>query len=277
MNKIIWVLILLALTGCSGVSPMQHVYLKNYKLGEIQTAYIGEPIIRIRDIYREVNSESNKKCFYVTPSNDFIISGVYTKKLFNRNLHINGSSKEHYPLNDSKDSGGAIYSIFDITDNNNKTYGLMVDSNGKIHVEAVYDDNHDRSSRYDLHNAVLSPDNTTMIVTDKIAPCYRYRAPDEYVGNNNFELLYGGINNVTISITYREFTRDNLARPSFYQTIVYETSAKEIRFKHFKIAIVNVTNEKIEYKIIEDKLEDVFIHINENDEKDIKQIKNVGP
>lgn len=246
--------LLLALTGCTKI--VQHSYLKNYTLGEIQTAYIGQPVIKIRDFYQDINSDNNNKCFYAKPSSDFTISGVYTKKLFDRNLNIKGSSQRYYSLNDSIKLDGLVYSIFDISDNNGNKYGLMVDSKGKVLVKSVYEDNHDRSSMYDLHNAVLSPENTTMIVSGKVSPCYG-ADDDIVVGNNNFELLYGGINNVTISMTYREFTRNDLARPSFFQNLIYETGAKEIRFKDFKIAVIDSTNEKIVYKLIEDKLEDV--------------------
>jgi hypothetical protein len=77
-----------------------------------------------------------------------------------------------------------------------------------------------------------------------------------YKGNENYELLFGGINDVTISMTYREFTRDSLARPSFFQNLVYETNAKEIRFKNFKITVIEASNEKMVYRVVEDRLED---------------------
>jgi hypothetical protein len=262
MINVFGMLIVLALTGCSH-GMVKHEYLKNYKLGEIQTAYIGQPIIKIRDIYREVNNDNKYNCFYVTPSNDFSISGIYTKKLFDKKLDIKGSSHKYYPLNDSMILNGVVYSIFDIDDNTGTTYGLMLDSNNKIVVKFIYYDNHDRSSLYNLHNAVLSPENTTMIVSDKKAHCYGFVDNENFVvGNNNYELIYGGINNVSISITYREFTRDNLARPAFFQNLIYETSAKEIRFKNFKVVVIDSTNEKITYKIIEDKLEDVVFREN---------------
>jgi hypothetical protein len=263
MINVLGMLIVIALTGCSHSMVVKHEYQKNYKLGEIQTAYVGQPIITIRDICREVNDDNKYNCFYVMPSNDFLISGTYTKKLFNKKLGIKGSSHKYYPLNDSKILNGVRYSVFDIDDNTGTIYGLMLDNNNKIVVKSVYYDNHDDSSLYNLHNAVLSPENTTMIVSDKKATCYGVH--DSFVvGNNNYEIIYGGISNVSISMTYREFTRNDLARPSFFQNLIYETSAKEIRFKNFKIAIIDLTNEKITYRIIEDNLEDFVFHHNGN-------------
>jgi len=254
MKKVLGIIIVLALSGCSK-GMVKHSFIKNYTVGEIETAYIGQPVIKIRDIYQEVNKDGNNKCFYAKPSNDFTLTGSYDKKLFNRNLSIKGSSKKLFSLGDKTKINGVEFSIFDIDEDNGNTYGLMVDNEGKIVVKTIYDGNHDSSSMYDLNNAVLTPASTTMIVTNKIAPCYE--SDDHYlVGDNNFELLYGGINNVTISMTYREYTWNDLARPSFFQNLVYETSAKEIRFKDFKIAVIESSNEKIVYKIIEDKLED---------------------
>lgn len=269
MKKVLGVIIVLAL--CSGCSKtmIQHTFEKNYTVGEIETAFIGQPVIKVRDIYQEVHNEESDKCFYVKPSNDFTFKGSYTKKLFNRNFIIKGPINKMFTLGDKTKINGIEYSIFDVDDNNGKKFGLLLDNTGKIYEKSIYDDNHDNSSLYDLSDLVLIPSNTKMIVTNKLAPCY---SSDDniWVGNNNFELLYGGINNVTVSMTYREFTWNDLARPSFFQNLVYETNAKEIRFKDFKIAVIESSNEKIVYKIIEDKLEDTVIR---DDGKEFESIK----
>lgn len=49
-KTVLGMLLVLALTGCSN-GMMHHTYQKNYTLGEIQTAYIGQPMIKIRDFY----------------------------------------------------------------------------------------------------------------------------------------------------------------------------------------------------------------------------------
>lgn len=266
MRKVLGIIMVLALSGCSK-GMVQHSFIKSYTVGEVETAYIGQPVIKIRDIYQEVNKDVNNKCFYAKPSNDFTLTGEYNKKLFNRKLNIKGSSKNIFSLGDKTKINGVEYSVFNIDDDNGNTYGLMVNNEGKIVVKTIYDDDHD--SMFELNNAVLTPANTTMIATDKIAPCHE--SDDHlWVGDNNFELLYGGINNVTISMTYREYTWNDLARPSFFQNLVYETSAKEIRFKDFKIAVIESSNEKIVYKIIEDKLEDTVFS---RDGKEFKSLE----
>lgn len=112
MKKVFGVLILLALTGCSK-GMVKHSFIKNYTVGEIETAYIGQPVIKIRDIYQEIDKDSNDKCFYAKPSNDFIFTGSYNKKLFNQSLSIKGSNKKLYSLGDKTKVNGIEYSIFD--------------------------------------------------------------------------------------------------------------------------------------------------------------------
>lgn len=70
----------------------------------------------------------------------------------------------------------------------------------------------------------------------------------------SYQLIYSGINDVSLNMTYKEFTGDDIARPSFFQNLTYNANAKQIRFKNFLIQIHDVTNEKITYTILEDGL-----------------------
>lgn len=281
MKKLLVVVMLLSLTACGKTNIVKHEYIKNYTLGETKTAFTGEPLIKIRDVYFVIRKEDQENCYYVMPSDDFIISGKYVNKLRNREVNIKGFSKRLYAMNDYLKASDNKYPFMDyiVSMTNNKTetdkvkypvidfvtddgnvFGFMVDSNNKLILKSVFEQNHDQSSMYKMTEASVTPENTKMIVTKNIAPCYNQKYKTAFVsqilGRNNYELLYGGINDITINLTYREFTRDDLARSSFFQNIVYGTSAKEIRFKNFKIEVIDSTNEKITYRVIEDKLED---------------------
>jgi len=71
-------------------------------------------------------------------------------------------------------------------------------------------------------------------------------------GYLNYELLYGGTDGKSIIINYREYTSDDVARPAFYQNLVYESKAEYIRFKNIRIRVHEATNEKIIYTIERD-------------------------
>jgi len=64
------------------------------------------------------------------------------------------------------------------------------------------------------------------------------------------ELIFGGIAKDFIKISYREFKED-LARPAFYQEMVYERGDKIIAFKGLKMEILDVSNQSIRFRIIE--------------------------
>jgi hypothetical protein len=77
---------------------------------------------------------------------------------------------------------------------------------------------------------------------------------DVDAGYLNYELVYGGTDGKSITITYREYTSKDLTRPSFFQNVVYETGKKQIRFRDTILQIHEVTNEKIVYTVISDGL-----------------------
>ena len=76
----------------------------------------------------------------------------------------------------------------------------------------------------------------------------------EHIPGPTIELIYSGKNDISLNVTYREYTPDNLARTAFFQNITYQADAKQIRFKDFVIKIDDISNEKITYTVLEDGL-----------------------
>ena len=74
-------------------------------------------------------------------------------------------------------------------------------------------------------------------------------------GYINFEIIYSGITGQSINLLYREYTSDDIARVAFYQNLTYPMDAKTIRFKKIKIEVQKISNESIEYIVVEDGLE----------------------
>jgi hypothetical protein len=66
------------------------------------------------------------------------------------------------------------------------------------------------------------------------------------------ELLYDGIENGSLKITYREYI-DSAARPDFYQQVNYELSPNgttTIGFKGAQIEVLGTSNNQMTYKVI---------------------------
>lgn len=66
------------------------------------------------------------------------------------------------------------------------------------------------------------------------------------------ELIYTGKMGNIITVSYREFV-DNMARPAFYQELNYDLSeGNDISFKSLKIKVLEATNSKISFQVIDD-------------------------
>lgn len=88
--------------------------------------------------------------------------------------------------------------------------------------------------------------------------------PDQYWGNIfrgrllfkriffRVELIYSGVSQNTIHLTYREFI-DELARPAFFQSLVYDLDqSKQINFKGISLEIFEATNSVLTFKVVEE-------------------------
>lgn len=65
------------------------------------------------------------------------------------------------------------------------------------------------------------------------------------------ELLYNGVADNRLVLTYREYTLTDLARPSFFQSNQYEyNDGAEINFRGARFKVYKADNESIEYEIL---------------------------
>ena len=122
----------------------------------------------------------------------------------------------------------------------------MIDDKGNIKNNTLY-----ARGLITPTNFILQPSNVklnTMVNKANI----NYSA--NTLGDFNYELIYSGINNVSMNISYREYTRENYARPAFYQNLTFQPNAKQVRFRDFVIEILEATNDKMVYKVLSDGL-----------------------
>ena len=74
----------------------------------------------------------------------------------------------------------------------------------------------------------------------------------EQWGKDSFkrELIYSGVSQNTISISYREFS-DNIARPAFSQELKYDLSqGTTIGYKGARFEVIKATNTELVYKVL---------------------------
>jgi hypothetical protein len=232
------------LFGCAP-AYVHHAYDKSYKLNEVRTAYVGEPVIKVSDSYCFTKQTPK----FASPSENFTLLAKYKiYGMMQEKSDIKAIKNKNYPIEYSFNDEGIDYHAVFIPDSNGKnSYGVMVDNNGII-----------SSKKYCIMGRFINSIEDTKISPDNIIFTFNGKKTCEfpYKGGQNFELLYSGVNDVTMNITYREFTADDYAKPAFYQNLSYQTTAKQIRFKDFKIDVIEVNNEKLVYKVNSDNLVD---------------------
>lgn len=66
------------------------------------------------------------------------------------------------------------------------------------------------------------------------------------------ELLYAGMHDNVIEVSYREF-RGGMAAPAFFQNLKYDLDESQtIRFQNFQIEVLEASNQEFKYRIIDD-------------------------
>lgn len=199
----------------------EHVVERNYKLNELKATFVGESMV----VHKNYYVRKDKKPVLI--ANNKFQAG-----------RLGGDKGEKFKI-----IGQILSPIQDIPLNvfviGNR--GFLVDDEGIMH-----------KSTYDLATGAVSypilkiePENTTFsfdyeetVVTTR--------------GFINYEFIYTGISNNTLTFLYREYTPDNLIRAAFSQNINYPVGAENVRFKNLNIKLSSVANDKIEFSVIED-------------------------
>ena len=220
----------------------ERVFDRNYEIGQKKFAYVGQPIVKVKDY--QVNRFSTN---FMQASDDFVIISD-EKNVFNGRKNtdflVRGETEldgEVYRLVSLPIKGGEGYNYAVSKGIIKNGFSALVKSDGSIHSKLMLDDVIMKSS------VKISPSDVRLTPTS-----------DEEIeldpGYLNYELIYAGTDGKLITMTYREYTPDNLARPAFFQNLVYEAGKSEIRFRDTAIQIHEATNEKIVYTVLSDGL-----------------------
>jgi len=219
---------------------LKRFYVKSYVVGTKTIAYIGQPMA-----WWQPAKLSETQVYSLVIEKDFKLSGTYKlNSNFAEDIYIAGFKGDICKLEGETVINGIKY--FVITIKENEKYGLLIDSNGMLNKFIITDHDFDRGyAAIESIEPILSPPDALFVVKKKV---------EENPYGIKRELIFGGVNNVSINVTYREYTPDEMARQAFYQNIIYQTSAELIRFQDIKIKVHEVTSEKIIYTVLEDGL-----------------------
>jgi len=243
MKKLILIIFIFSLAGCGAQTIKNsnekylgttHVFDKNYEIGEKQFAYVGQQIIKVKDYHLAeyssdyMEAKSNFKMINVGPVVPEIIVQKGQKYLVIGEVVIDNENFMVAAINPN----ATIYE---------QNFRFLIKENGQVHNKVL---NNNIVMVYDFSFEPQSTPFFQPITIEEI---------DTKQGFTNYELIFGGTDGKSISIAYREYTSDNLARSAYSQNLVYEVGSDKIRYNNTVIQIHEVTSEKIVYTVLSDK------------------------
>lgn len=234
MNRILLLLLLpCAIASASSdvtVSPTEHKVDRNYEIGVQRQAYVGDPIVKVRDYYVQQASRpvlrANQPFTLKIPLLSTIRVGQESDWLVDGTLERRGVT---YRLARLDQIGPALALKFLITEDGRFEGSAVTVSGSRMGF----------SYRPDPETVRLLPVTSTAVATAK--------------GGTNFELVYFGTTGDAINIAYREYTPDDLARPAFSQNLVYSQKDRTIRFRNIVIEVASAGNQSITYTVVSDE------------------------
>lgn len=241
------------LSGCGAsyvaVRPVQetdqggsHVTERNYTLGRSKSSYVGDSMVRLIDYI--VNETSLPM---MTADKNFNHQGSSVNGM-GLQVEFNGIAGKKYPIVGETEVDGRTVYILDVPDSSSKgsscIFCLMVDKQtSRVANKVIYSGNIIQPG-----TLTTTPADTTFSITAmKSATGVRLNAP--YV---NQEIIYGGMSNNTIRLTYREYDRNDLARVAFFQDLTYDANEKILRFRNIRMSVQHANNEEIAFTVLED-------------------------
>ncbi len=198
---------------------------KNYLVGVKMTANVGEPIIKVQD-YLLVKRTLPQMVADV----DFKISA--------HTFEFSGMKGIPYRITGRTIINGTTFVVLDL-----RYYGyeLLVDGAGTIYPR--------------LMNGGKLLKATFLVEPPQVHFSYPIEESTEISkGYQNYEILYGGRDDRSLHFVYREYTRDDLARPAFYQNLVYQVDSGYIRFRGTRIRLHKASSERVVFTVLEDAL-----------------------
>jgi hypothetical protein len=234
-RTLITVVLMILCSACASVTPVTserkptiHVIKKDYEIGKQKEINIGASIITVKDYYTTSTAKPQVKA-----DSDFNISYCFA----NYNVH----QGEIFRINGT------------FNDKGRKAYAIEPSSKDNPGYFVIYEDG-------TLSSTVLGPMRQVLMCSAKTEPsdiALKFVTEDKIDVTNgyvNFELIYTGKDNNSITVLYREFAPSDTAREAFYQNLKYPLNTEYIRFKDIRIKLNEVAGEYIRCTVVDDGL-----------------------
>lgn len=227
--------ILFSLIGCAKpveimelppVEP-ERTSVKNYEIGRLQLAYVGDAIIKAKDYWVHHDTKSKIRCL-----NDFTLQHPFGSH--------SGARGDTYEITGTIMDEDKKQYLVKFPNMDNLNFGITETAQWANFV--IDDTNEWRGSIMSL-----TPEDTTFEFVDQ-------RQIDESYGFVNFEIIYYGMANNAVKLLYLEYTPEDTKHPAIHRTLTYPVDTDIIRFRQIRIKIHQITRESLSYTVLEDGL-----------------------
>jgi hypothetical protein len=224
--------------ACTSMTPVtvpaaseQHIVQKNFAIGELKSAAVGETMVSLKDYYekdrRNIWSVGQPATLRVGLGSMVLVPGDYAAE---RRVQSDGTAydaveiKVHpFELTTLRPSSAVVPMTFFIDDS-----GRIARAGGGLGIATEI--------------SGLEPADFRATRGEKTS----IESGRSYT---NFELLYTGVAAGAVRLTYREYAPGDLARPVSFQDLTYNLAEKSVRFKSMLLDIESADNQSIRFRV----------------------------
>ena len=231
------------LYGCANVQPIapqayrapvistEHRVDRSYELNTPLEAYVGEQILRVQDYYVTVRRPETNKTSLV-PSEPFLL----TLPPF---ASVSLSQHDVVAIVGTTERSGKTYRVVALPKDVARLLRFLINDDGSFEGSAINHFGERMGWTYSPIPASVRLVSETVDVQTDYTKSFK-----------NYELVYGGRSKDSFQLLYREYTKDDLARPAFSQSLMYDSSQGSIRFRNLQIEVYEASNQKIRFSVI---------------------------
>lgn len=236
MKRVIILLLSTSLCLCGCATPIQPSFQfgKNYEVNETYSTNIGSTMVRIYSAYAY---PAYKPIYNFNPPNIIKWDQKLGKMAEYETPTITTDQKWRAVFNYK---GNTIIYCAEYDDR----YGIIINNNGEAANKNAWTEGGINT---------LTPNQKTWDTpSKKLFEPTEPKLVEAYINSFKAELIYTGKMGNVITVSYREYV-DNMARPAFFQDLRYDlTEGNDITFKSLKIKVLEATNSKINFQVIDD-------------------------
>lgn len=196
---------------------------KNYVVGQIQTAYVGQPVIQ-----RKAYLVSIQDKYAGIPAMDISVSSPNVSFMLKQGIA--------YPATYQVEVDGKRYSAIEVVFEE-EPYQILMDETGLV------------------SNKVIAPGNKveTLVNVSPMNARVQISRPGDVLRRDFqewVELIYSGFSNNQINLSQKQYTEQGTPLPNMSEALTYPANSEHIRYKSVKIKVHKADGEVLIYEVV---------------------------